>query len=322
VPADNPMSIAKVELGRHLFYDRRMSAGQMTSCATCHEQSRAFTDVWPRAIGATWEIHARNTPGLTNIVYNAVLTWANPAMTSLEAQARVPVFGVKPVEMGLPADPAEFLAVLKTDAVYRRLFPAAFPNNPLPYTIDHAMKAIACFERTLISGRSGYDRYHAGDRSAMSESAIRGEALFRSDRLGCANCHSGFNFSNGNDFKDAPRVGADLFFNTGLNIDYARDSGLRRQTGRADDDGKFKVPTLRNIEVTDPYMHDGSVQSLEDVLDHYAAGGSHPNRSKLLRKFQLSSQEKKDVLNFLRSLTDTTFLSDPRLSDPWDRKAN
>lgn len=238
VPAENPMSAAKVELGRYLFYERRMSIGGMTSCATCHDQARAFTDVWPHAIGSTWEIHNRNSMSLTNVVYSAALTWASSVTTSLEAQAAVPIFGLKPVEMGLPREPAAFLRILKNEPIYRRLFPLSFPESADPYTMDNVTKAIACFERTLISGRSPYDRYHAGETRAMSESAVRGEALFRSDRLGCTQCHGGFNFSSATGFAGNGKAKVE-FHNTGLHPHYGRDSGLQRENAQSG--GRRKV---------------------------------------------------------------------------------
>jgi cytochrome c peroxidase len=310
VPHDNPMTSAKVELGRHLFYDRRMSANGTQSCGTCHEQRLAFSDGWPRGIGSTGQVHQRSSMPLANVAYLESLTWANPDLTSLEAQAAVPMFGDQPVELGLQHRPKPFVRVLREDPRYRRLFAAAFPGEADPFHYQNITRALASFERTLISGRSAYDRYRGGDASAMSAAARRGEALFRGERLRCAACHGGIHFSNGG------------FENTGLYMDYRpENSGLKRITGKAGDEGRFRVPSLRNIALTAPYMHDGSVNTLDEVIDHYQAGGraaAHRFKNPLVSGFTLSREERRDLIEFLHSLTDHEFVSNPRLADPWD----
>ncbi|MBX9600168.1 MAG: di-heme enzyme [Bryobacteraceae bacterium] len=310
VPDDNPMTIAKVELGRHLFYDRRMSSNGTQSCGTCHEQRLAFSDGWPRGIGSTGEVHHRSSMPLANVAYLASLTWADPGMTRLEAQAAVPMFGNQPVELGLQQRTPPFVRVIREDARYRRLFPAAFPGEADPFHYENITRALASFERTLISGRSAYDRYRQGESPALTESARRGEALFSSNRLKCAACHNGIHFTNG------------AFENTGLYDEYRpENSGLKRITGKAEDEGRFRVPSLRNVALTAPYMHDGSVNTLDEVLDHYQAGGraaTHRNKNPLLTGFSLTREERRDLIAFLRSLTDHEFVSDRRLADPWD----
>ena len=315
VPADNPMTAAKVELGRYLFYDRRLSGNGSQSCATCHDQTRAFADGWPRGIGSTGEVHPRSTMSLANVAYSPVLTWANPLLTRLENQAAVPIFGDDPVEMGLRGRAQRFLDKARTDPRYPKLFRAAFPGPADPFTMENVTRALACFERTLISGRSAFDQ------GTMNAAARRGEILFRSDRLHCASCHAGFTFSSTVDHlgRPAPEI---AYHNTAVYLEYAEaNQGLARFSGEAADAGKFKAPTLRNIEVTAPYMHDGSVNTLEEVIDHYAAGGRagrHPNRSPLLQGFALTPREKADLVEFLKALTDREFLTDPRFRDPWE----
>ncbi|MDX2032990.1 MAG: di-heme enzyme [Blastocatellia bacterium] len=333
--SENPMSVAKVELGRHLFYDPRLSVNEKQSCASCHEQARAFTDGKARAVGTTGETHPRSSMSIVNIAYTPVLTWANPNMKQLERQALVPMFGEHPVELGLAGRENELLAKLKSEPRYRQLFPAAFAGEADPITIDNITRAIAAFERTLISGDSPYDRYLNGERAAISASAKRGEALFFSERLECFHCHGGFNFSQTTDH--VGKAFAEIeFHNTGLyNLDgkgaFPKDNpGTFEITQRPEDVGRFRAPTLRNIAVTAPYMHDGSIPTLDAVLDHYAAGGrtirtgeykgvgsGNPNKSSFVKGFRLTPREKQDVLNFLRSLTDETFLRDPRFGDPW-----
>lgn len=330
------MSVEKVELGRHLFYDVRLSSNRTFSCATCHQQARAFADDKPQAVGVTGQVHPRGAMGLSNVAFGPVLTWANPTVKRLEDQALVPMFGDKPVEMGLKGKEAELIERLRAEPRYRQMFPVSFPGDQAPFTIANVTKAIAAFERTLLSGRSPYDRYRSTfDRNAIPPSAHRGEELFFSDRVGCFNCHGGFNFTFAVDHeKKAP--GDVEFHNTGLyNIDGrgaypAPNTGVHAVTGNPIDMGRFKTPTLRNIALTAPYMHDGSARTLEEVLAHYEAGGrtiadgpnkgvgaTSPRRSALVKGFTLTPDERQDLLAFLRSLTDESFTTNPALGDPW-----
>src|SRR5262245_47065830 len=157
VPADNPMTVAKAELGRFLFYDTRLSGNGTQACATCHEQARAFTDGRAVAIGSTKEPHPRGSMSLVNVAYSEALTWANPTMTRLEDQALVPMFGDHPVELGLKQPGSEMLARLRGVTEYKRLFPAAFDSSPDPFTVENVARALATFERTIVSFRSPYD---------------------------------------------------------------------------------------------------------------------------------------------------------------------
>ncbi len=336
VPSDNPMTEAKVRLGRYLFYDLRMSVNGSESCATCHRQELAFTDGKPQAMGATGQFHPRGAMSLINIAYSAAMTWSNPGETTLEHQALTPMFSDHPVELGLTGRGEKFIEVLRSEIVYREMFPAAFPSEPDPFTILNVTKAIASFERTIISARSPYDRYHyERDDQAISDSAKRGEILFFSEPLSCFRCHGGFNFTDATDFEN--RRGGDIqFHSTGLynvagQFSYPLPNvGIYEYTKRPEDVGKFKVPTLRNIALTAPYMHDGSAKTLDAVLDHYSAGGrtivdsahagdgSHnPNKDPLIRGFKLSSQERTDLIAFLESLTDEEAIHDQRFANPW-----
>lgn len=339
VPADNPMSEAKVKLGRYLFYDTRLSGNGTQACATCHEQALAFTDGRAQGIGSTDEVHSRGPMSLVNIAYASVLTWSNPTETSLEHQALTPMFGRHPVELGLPVGADDLLDAFRVDPIYADLVPAAFPGQVDPFTVDNITRAIAAFERTIISASSPYDRYHyGGDDNAIPESAKRGEVLFFSEPLSCFRCHGGFNFSSGVTFEGARESEDDegAFHNTGLyNVagpsSYPEPNvGISEFTHRAEDVGKFKVPTLRNIALTAPYMHDGSAETLDDVIDHYAAGGRtiasgpnagngslNPYKDPLIRGFKLSLQDRADLIAFLNSLTDEEVIHDPRFSNPW-----
>jgi len=337
VPADNPMSAGKVELGRRLFYDNRMSITGDRSCASCHQQARAFTDGRDRAEGATGELHPRGSMSLANVAYLPAFTWADSTITSLEDQALVPMLGTDPVELGLKGREVQFLAQLRGDTLYRRLFPRAFPGSEDPYTLRNVVRAIASFERTIISLRSPYDRYrYGGDTTAISESAKRGERFFFSGQRGsCFQCHGGWNFTGPVRFEGDTSARA-AYFNTGLYNIAGRysypppNTGLHRVSGRDEDVGRFRAPTLRNIAITAPYMHDGSIATLPDVLDHYAAGGrtiddgplagvGRENRNKApnVHGFAITDADKRDVIAFLETLTDTAFLRNPALSNPW-----
>lgn len=336
VPADNPMSDAKVELGRRLFYDPRLSGNGAFSCSSCHRQENAFADARNLPFGSTGQPHPRNSMSLPNVGYQVVLGWANTETRRLENQALIPMLGTTPVELGLAGREAEMLTRLRAVPLYPPLFGAAFPGDASPFTLDNVTKAIATFERTFVSGDSPYDRYRRGNTSAISDAAKRGEALFMGDRLKCSQCHSGVMFTNAARWVGGTGPADPEFFNTGLyntggtGAYPTPNTGLHAITGIASDMGKFKVPSLRNIEVTFPYMHDGTVATLSDVIDHYAAGGrtiasgpnagigsANPYKSALVGGFTITAGEKADVIAFLRSLTDSTFLTRTRLSNPW-----
>lgn len=278
---------AKIQLGRYLFYDKRMSVNGTSSCASCHKQDLAFTDGRARAIGATEQLHPRSAMSLVNLTYNTAFNWNDPTVRSLEQQALKPMRSTTPVELGVN-EPA-FLKLIRDDEMYRPLFHDAFPQEANPFTIANVTRAIAAFERTIASTDSPYDRFHRdGDESAISDAAKRGEVLFFLDGgPSCFRCHSGTNFSDS------------AYHNNGLGAV-----------------GKFKTPTLRNIALTAPYMHDGSIATLEQVVDHYATGGK-AGHDPIMRPLQLTALNRSDLVAFLKSLTDENLLHDTRYSDPW-----
>jgi cytochrome c peroxidase len=317
VPADNPMSQAKVALGCRLFFDARLSATGTYSCSTCHRPELAFTDGRARAIGATGAELTRGAMTLTNVAYSPAFTWASDRVRSLEAQMEQPLFNEHPVEMGLKREQKALPAALAQDAQYAQAFERAFPDAATPATIANAIKAIAAFERTLISGRSPFDRYVFDDeRDALPETAKRGMQLFFSGRAGCSACHSGLNFSGPIAHRGAPQASA-AFANNATRSGTAADdidTGLMAVTGNERDLGRFRVPTLRNVELTAPYMHDGRFATLEAVVEHYAAGGEREPGARhdvdpAIRKLDLTAEEKRELVEFLRSLTDTQFVS-------------
>ena len=278
----------QIELGKRLFYDPVLSRDSTISCATCHKQELAFTDGLPKSIGIRNQVVGRNSPTLTNVGNRPylLLDGVNP---SLEAQIAAPIQEHTEFDFHIRL----IVERLKRSDMYVELAKNGFNSEITAFVVS---KSIANFERALISKDSPYDLFIRGDKNALSKSQLRGKDLFF-DKLYCAKCH------NGNDFTN------DALTNTGLYTHYA-DSGRMRLTEKEADRAIFKVPTLRNIEVTGPYMHDGSIETLEDVLDHYSSGGKeNPAKSPFIQPFSMSNKDKKDIINFLKSLTDERFLS-------------
>lgn len=334
VPADNPMSYVKVELGRHLFFDTRLSHNGTQSCASCHDPKRAFTDNKTLAVGSTGAVHPRNSMSLINVAYMTSYTWANPLITSLEAQALVPLFSQTPIELGNTNQYA-LLAKFQENPTYVDMFERAFPEDKPAITLKNLARAIACFERTLISAGSPYDQYfYGGDDHALSEDAKRGNILFFSEKTECNHCHSGFNLVDSTQHAGTKVINTP-FNNTALyNLDGngsypAPNRGVYEVTHDPSDMGRFRAPTLRNIAMTAPYFHDGSARTLDDVLDHYARGGrqiesgehrgdgqSNPLKSQFVIGFSLSDQERKELHAFFDSLSDATIAQRAEWGEP------
>ncbi len=335
VPADNPMSVEKVELGRLLFYERRLSGAGTSSCASCHQPDKAFSDGKVQAVGGTGEPHPRNTQALGNVVYSSTLTWANPGLSSLEQQMEVPLFGTNPIEMGInDANKAQVLRRIQDAAPYPEKFKAAFPDEAQPISWNNIKKSIASFERSLISAHSRYDQQLQG-QAALSDQEQRGLQLFFGEKAECFHCHGSFNF-NDQSVHASSRAQPTPFHNTGLyNLGGtgafpSPNRGLFELTGVGSDMGRFRAPSLRNVEKTAPYMHDGSIATLEAVLNFYAAGGRHiasgplagdgrlnPFKSSLISQIRLSDQDKADLVAFLKTLTDEAFLTSLQHADPF-----
>ena len=323
VPADNPITRPKINLGRRLFYDTRLSGNGRYACASCHQQARAFTDGRAHAVGSTGGIHPRSTMSLTNVAYNVTYGWADPSLRTLEQQMAVPMFNEHPIEMGLKGREKEILERFARDEKVAGLFQTAFPGDAVPVSLGNVVKAIASFERTLMSADSPFDRYlYHDDKRAMSAAALRGKDLFFSNRLRCSECHASFNLSGPVTFERASPA-LPLFHNTGLyNVDgkgsYPRiDRGLLDRTGHPADMGRFRAPTLRNVAVTAPYMHDGSIPTLRAAVAHYASGGlASPYKSERVAGFTLTADQTDDLVAFLNSLTDSAFLANPAFARP------
>lgn len=338
VPASNPMSEAKAELGRYLFYDVRLSGNKKFSCATCHLQDKAFTDGKALAVGSTGQTHPRSSPSLGNAAYNARLTWANPLEQQLEEQINAPMFGTHPVEMGVSdKNRQEVIGRIQADSFYQAQFKRAFPGQDNVMRWENIKKAISTFQRTLLTGNSRYDKHIRGEKGVQwSAAEENGYALFFT-RANCFICHGSFNFNDADTYKNGPPPDI-RFHNTGLfNIGGTgafpkRNRGIFEFTKKASDMGKFRAPTLRNIALTAPYMHDGSISTLEKVLDFYAAHGRNikygpnagdgrrnPHKSKDVDAIKLTEQEKADIVAFLKTLTDEQFLTNPAFSDPFKK---
>lgn len=289
VPADNPMSEAKVALGRRLFYDADLSIDGTLACATCHEQRHGFAEGEAVHGGVRGAAGRRNVMTLANIGYLSPLTWADPSQKTLEGQVIIPLMGDHPVEMGMAGQEAELVNRLSADRCYTQMFAAAFPEAGGRINMATTTKALAAFERTLNSWDSPYDRALRGERSALSADAREGQALFQAK--GCANCHAGANFTDQRFHAIAP-VRND-------------DHGLAEKTGARRDEAAFRTPSLRNVEYSAPYLHDGRARTLAAaILSHETPG------------LKITPDDAYAIEAFLDSLTDQAFLNDPNLALP------
>lgn len=289
-PIGNEYTFERWSLGKKLFFDPILSKDGKVSCASCHDPSIAFSDDENISIGSDGLNGTRNVPTLANVVYHPYFT-REGGVPTLEMQVLVPIQEHNEFNNNIVLI-ADTLSKIE---IYVAMAKEAYAQEPNPFVIT---RALALFERSLLSGQSPYDQqYNYGIRNSMSVSAKRGKLLFESDRTSCTVCHAGFNFTNYS------------FQNNGLYEEYS-DSGRARFTQKEEDIALFKVPTLRNIEVTAPYMHDGSIQSLEEVINHYDSGGAdHINKNEYVKPLNLKESEKADLLAFLKSLTDDKFIN-------------
>lgn len=290
-PADNPFSKDKAELGRLLYYDTRLSSSKQVACASCHAPEKAFTDQAPVSTGIGGQKGGRSAPTVINRAYSTEQFWDGRA-PSLEEQAKGPL--ANPLEMTSEksGDAAHKSCVACLSAIpgYVKLFKKAFGTPE--FTIDHVAKAIATYERTVLSGNAPYDKFNAGNTAALTTEQVRGKDVFFK-KAQCDSCHLGFNFTDGS------------YENIGIGMDKASpDLGRFMVSHREEDKGAFKTPTLREIEHTGPYMHDGSLKTLEQVVEHYDKGGTkNPWLDKRMKPLHLTAQEKKDLVAFMKSLS-------------------
>jgi cytochrome c peroxidase len=284
-PKNNPYSAAKVELGRYLYFDKRLSADGTISCASCHEPKYAFTDGSAVSEGIRGQKGTRSAPSVINRAFSLAQFWDGRAAT-LEEQAKGPI--ANPIEMGNTHEGA--VAAIAKIQGYRPMFAKAFGSDQVD--IDRIAMAIATFERTVLSGDAPYDRYKKGDKKAMSPEQVRGMSVFF-DKAKCDRCHENSNFT------------LNAYANIGIGMDKPDpDLGRFVLTKDPRDWGVFKIPTLREIEHTAPYMHDGSLKTLEEVVDYYDKGGQpNKNLDANIRKLNLTDQDKKDLVAFLKALS-------------------
>jgi len=293
IPADNPLTPEKVALGRQLFFDERLSGDGSRSCYSCHLCEKGLTDGLPKAIGAFNKQLPRSSPTLWNVGYYKEFYWDGRS-PSLEKQAMAAWTGAN---QGAKAD--EIVTKLNALQGYRAQFQKIFGSDATPDTV---VKAIASFERTIISGNTAWDRWKAGDTTAINQSAWRGWNIFQA--IKCNNCHDGVLFTD------------QQYHNVGIGMDQKEpDVGRFKVTNKPEDMGAFKTPTLRDIARSAPYFHDGSVKTLEEAVDLMLAGGK-PNEhldKKNLEKHNILPEQREDLLNFLRSLDVDCTLSKPAL---------
>lgn len=323
-PAKN--TIAMQQLGRLLFFDERLSVNQKMSCATCHNPALAFTDGKPTAIGTLGDTVPRNTPTILNLADNKLFNWADDKLTTLQLQAAIPLFGKHPIEMGLDSSNSTTLQFAVNDNLYKPLLKQLNLKN-LNYTV--VKDAIAAYTKALHSKQSKYDRFR-DSKGKLTANEMAGMALFFSDELLCARCH------NKNDFDLPANPNMFIYQNIGLynvdtNYSYGNgDDGLYKITKDKEDKGRFKIPSLRNIAVTAPYFHDGSAKTLSDVITVYANGGrnitegknkgngaEHPNKHPLIQGFTITEKQKKQLISFLNTLTDTSYLKKEWYKNPF-----
>jgi len=294
IPPDNPPTANSITLGRRLFYETRLSKDNSLSCASCHHPQYGFTDMRQLSLGVGGALGVRHAPTLVNVAYSPVLFWDGRA-SSLEEQVGSPI--VNSIEMNQSHDAS--VAKLSDDPAYKSIFRSAFGSDDI--TMERVESALASFERTILSGDSPFDEYQYGHRQdALSAAQIRGLAVFKDPHRGnCAACHTvGPNFAL---FTDGQ------FHNTGEGVgdneDFS-DTGRFDVTRQNADKGRFKTPTLRNVAITGPYMHDGKLKTLKDVVDFYAGrGNSNPYLDKEMTTIQLTGQDRSDLVEFLKSLT-------------------
>lgn len=296
IPEDNALTYERIALGKKLFFDPILSLDQTIACGSCHRIANAMADTAAFSVGIYGQLGIRNAPSLANVAYIQPFL-RDGGTPTLETQVLAPLSD--PLEMAFNI--VEAAERLQQIPEYVQMSNAAYGRDPDHYVIT---RALAAFERTMISGNSKYDQVEYQGVAQFTASELNGMNIFFSDSTHCSECHAGFNFTDNS------------FRNNGLYEVYA-DTGRARITFDHDDYGKFRVPSLRNVGVTGPYMHDGSLETLEAVVEHYANGGQpNWNKSGLITGFMLNEGDKTDLVNFLRTLTDISFIENAEFETP------
>jgi len=317
----------RITLGRYLFYDTRMSYNLTKSCSSCHDPQFAFSDGYRTSSGADGYNVKRNAPSLINARYEQAFTWADSSIRSFEQQMNFPLYNEHPRELGWKGHESEILHRIGELPLYRQLFQKAFPGEPAPVNRGNIIRAITAFEEQLVSFDAPYDRYLRGNRQALSAEAVRGMELFNSAELACSSCHA---------LQSTGKPAA--YYNTGLyNLDEEgaypeEDQGLYDITKNKADKGKFRVPSLRNVLLTAPYTHNGSVASIHEMLSIYQRGGrrissgewsgdgyANVNKNPLIKGFRLPEADRQALLAFLSALTDSGFLKKNSIMNPFNQ---
>jgi cytochrome c peroxidase len=325
----NPDNIVleKAKLGRYLFYDNRLSYNFQKSCASCHDPKFCFTDGYRTSSGSDGFNVKHNAPSLINATFLNYFTWADSSLHHLKDQMKNPLFNTHPTELGMRGNEKEILHRIEIDSFYNITFKKAFPLETKPINVNNTILAIAAFESTLTSFNSAYDQYRKGNASALNKTELAGMRLFFSDSLNCSKCHD----------KPSRSIIPDFYYaNTGLyNLSSdgsypTNDQGLFEMTGNQSDKGKFRIPSLKNVLLTAPYTHDGSVATIQEMISIYSGGGRNvlngndigdgrlnPYKSPYLKGFTLSKAEQTNLIAFLNTFTDTSNLHNANWNNPF-----
>lgn len=317
VPKKNKKSINTVldstmyiKLGQLLFYDPSLSFNNTKSCGSCHNPNLYFTDGYKQAIGLYGDVMERNTPSVINVANFKTLNWANPNMVNIATQMLTPLFNTTHAEMGMQQNNATAYKIL-SNKQYSLII------NNVAKNWQTIITALALYQKKLISRNSKYD-YKLQNKVTFTTEELTGEKLFFSKKMGCNNCHAGQDFNT-------PINPENYFSNTGLNTStFYADSGMATITKNPNHLGKFRIPSLRNVAQTAPYYHNGSAQTLTEVIKNYAAGGKHnnpifvKNKSKLVKGFAINNIQIQQLISFLNTLTDTTIKTNPLFTNPYN----
>lgn len=329
LPVPKKLSKAEeIKLGQLFFFDKRLSINKTKSCSSCHDPQFAFTDGYRTPTGVFGDVVPHNTPTLINIAGNSIFNWANPNITNLQQQSSIPLFGTHPIEMGMDSNDTKALDYVLADEQYSSILKKNSINSLHWYFVKNC---IAAYVKTLKFQNSKYDKW-LKKKVNFTKDEKAGMNLFFSDDLLCSRCHGGKDF-------DKP-VNPDMYpyqniglYNIGDSNAYANnDNGVFAVTKDKEDIGRFKIPTLRNIVLTAPYFHDGSAATLEEVIETYAKGGReikegpykgngqlHPNKHPLIGSFTITAKQKEQLISFLNTLTDTSYLNKKLCQNPFSQ---